>query len=122
MAHHVVVVGIYRSRCRAKNSIHKNQHIVQTVVGVAAATIVVVLVVAAVVEKDNVGRERVKNISSAALNGGVSSVQGPPASLCMCSKLSQRDISLTRLLSVFYLALSLSLTLPLLVSLSCSLS
>lgn len=79
MAHHVVVVGIYRSRCRAKNSIHKNQHIVQTVVGVAAATIAVVLVVAAVVEKDNVGRERVKNISSAALNGGVSSVQGPPA-------------------------------------------
>lgn len=84
MAHHVVVVGIYRSRCRAKNSIHKNQHIVQTVVGVAAAaataaTIVVVLVVAAVVEKDSVGRERVKNISSAALNGGVSSVQGPPA-------------------------------------------
>lgn len=79
MAHHVVVVGIYRSRCRAKNSIHKNQHIVQTVVGVAGATIVVVLVVAAVVEKDNVGRERVKNISSAALNGGVSSVQGPPA-------------------------------------------
>lgn len=85
MAHHVVVVGIYRSRCRAKNSIHKNQHIVQTVDGVAAAgaaaaTIVVVLVVvAAVVEKDNVGRERVKNISSAALNGGVSSVQGPPA-------------------------------------------
>lgn len=80
MAHHVVVVGIYRSRCRAKNSIHKNQHIVQTVVGVAA-TAATIVVAAAVVEKDNVGRERVKNSSSAALNGGGSSVQGPSACL-----------------------------------------